>query len=227
MNTFIQKPKNRKVATGQKKMVFQKFLAREDGFSLMELIVTLVIIGSISAIAYGVVLLNARMFGTLSGEISTRWELRKTLNIMREDFLELNPANILSISNGNEIYFKKINGDKVRYSYLNQTLSRRKNSEAWEVLLTNVTTPPFAYFDSNMNPINNKNEIVYIKASLAVNKNGNVRSAEDLFFLRNLTIKQPKIGNDSDDDKDHDHKDDDDDDDNNHQHHHRHRHGED
>ncbi len=218
MNTFIQNAKNRGAVTGQKKMTFQRLPKEEDGFSLMELIVVLVLIGSISAIAYGVVLLNARTFGTLSGEISTRWELRKTLNIMREDFLELNPANILSFSNGNEIYFKKINGDKVRYSYSNQTLSRRKNSEAWEVLLTNVTNSPFAYFDSNMNSTTNKDEIVYIKVSLAVNKNGNVRSAEDLFFLRNLAIKQPKNGNTSEEEEE--------DDDDGH-HHHQHQHGED
>jgi len=104
-------------------MAFNSLKINEKGFSLVEMIVVLIIIGLISSIAYGVILLNAGTFKTLSTEISKRWELRNALRIMRQDFSQIDPANIISFSKSKKgqkkIFFKDINspGSRESFSY--------------------------------------------------------------------------------------------------------------
>ncbi|MCD6376433.1 MAG: hypothetical protein J7L94_12950 [Caldisericaceae bacterium] len=156
---------------------------------MVEMIVVLIIIGLISSIAYGVILLNAGTFKTLSTEISKRWELRNALRIMRQDFSQIDPANIISFSKSKKgqkkIFFKDIDGNRIFYQYNKGTIRRKKNSEKWEVLATELKTSPFVLLDSKLTQAKNKNEIVFIKINLVAEVNGKIRKVEDTFYLRN------------------------------------------
>ncbi len=179
------------------KLKTPNLLTNERGFSLIEMIVVLIIIGTISAIAYGVILVNAKTFGVVSDEIANRWDLRKAMNILRKDFTILDSQNIVSLASGSKLFFKDIDGNKIRYIYDGNKLRRQKNSGTWEVLLKNVKAAPFIYLDEDMNATANKDKLAYIKIRLTVNNSGKQRTAEDLFFVRNRMIEQPLTGSSS------------------------------
>jgi len=193
----------------------------EKGFSLIEVIVVLIIIGTISSIAYGVILLNAGTFKTLSEELSKRWELRKALRIMREDFSQIDPADIIGFSKsskaGKRVFFKNLNGDKIFYKFDNGLLLRRQNSQKWEQLASGLEKPPFSFLNSKLNPTKNKKDIAFIKVNLVVKINSKTKSIEDTFFLRNRTRENVAMKKEKkDDDKDKEKDEDDDKDDNDH-----------
>lgn len=171
------------------KMASNSIKINEKGFSLVEMIVVLIIIGTISSIAYGVILLNAGTFKALSTEISKRWELRNAVRIMRHDFSQIDPANIFgfskSVKGQKKIFFKDIYGNRIFYQYNKGTIRRKKNSEKWEALATELKTPPFLFLDSKLTPTKNKNDIAFIKINLVAEVNGKIRKVEDTFYLRN------------------------------------------
>ncbi len=161
----------------------------EKGFSLIEMIVVLIIIGLISSIAYGVILLNAGTFKTLSTEISKRWELRNAIRIMRQDFSQIDPANIFGFSKNTKaqkkIFFKDIYGNRIFYQFNKGSIRRKKNSEKWEILATGLKIPPFLLLDSKLAPTKNKDDVAFIKIQLIAEVNGKIRKIEDTFYLRN------------------------------------------
>ena len=182
----------------------------EDGFTLIELIAVIIILGVILGIAYGVILLNARTFQYLSDTIVTRWDMRKAMDILRNDLQELDAKNIfgpsLSLHSGSKLYFKDIDGHQVRYRYLNKMLLRKSTGwghghhhgfgfgmfGGWDVLLKNLEKPPFRFLDRDMNVTSNINKLAYIKVTFVVNNNGKAPIyMENLFYLRNTAPLAP------------------------------------
>ncbi|NOX88115.1 MAG: type II secretion system protein [Calditrichaeota bacterium] len=195
-----------------KKEYIAEIYKKERGFSLIELITVIVLIGIISGIAYGVILLNARTFKTLSDQISTRWDVRKALDILREDLQELEPKKIFALSKGKnagkKLFFKNREGDNIRYLLSNKQLKRRFGSKKWDVLLNSVQEAPFEFLDGSMNPTTKKDEIAYIRVKLVVDNGNDKISMSDLFFLRNTATNDSggvKKGKKDDDDDDDDH----------------------
>ncbi len=170
----------------------------ENGFSLIELVVVVTILGMIIGIAYGVILLNAQTFGKLSGTIETRWEMRKAMDIMRKDFQNLDPQKIVGFFSGGHghghghgfgyghghhghgggggvsligskrIYFVNYNGVLIRYVWANHFLLRKEGAKPWHVLLDNVQEPPFLLFDQSMHSATTRDKVKYIGVHLAV-----------------------------------------------------------
>ncbi len=191
---------------------------QEKGFSLIELVVVVTILGMIIGIAYGVILLNARTFGTLSGSIETQWEVRKAMNIMRKDFQNLDPQKIIgfflgggghghgfghghghhwghgggSILSSKRIYFFNNKGILIKYVWVNHFLMRKEGGGPWSVLLNNVEEAPFFLFDQAMNGAASKDKVRYIGVHLAV-LDGNKKKviSDDIFYLRNAPAVAP------------------------------------
>ncbi len=194
-----------------------KIRNKQNGYSLMEVVVVLVIIGIVGAIAYGVVLLNARTFKTVSDKVSNRWEVRKAMDVIRNDLQDLNPKAIFGFGKGKnankKFYFVNNQGQKVRYQFKGNKLLRRVNSGKWEVVLDNVKQSPFEFLDGSMNPTTNSNDIAYIRVNLAVNDMNPGEKLEDVFFLRNrYVINEGGVKEGKEKDEDHE-KDEDEDDD--------------
>ncbi|GEM_PF-3566619 len=186
---------------------------KEKGFSLIELVVVVTILGMIIGIAYGVILLNARTFGKLSNAIETRWEMRKAMNIMRKDFQNLNPQKIIhflpgghgfghghhwgyggggGIVGSKRIYFVNNMGVLIRYAWVNHFLLRKEGAKPWGVLLNNVVEIPFLLLDQEMHNAVTKNKIRYVRVHLAV-LDGNKKKviSNDIFYLRNAPPVAP------------------------------------
>ncbi len=185
---------------------------KEKGFSLVELVVVVTILGMIIGIAYGVILLNARTFGKLSDSIETQWEMRKAMNIMRKDFQNLDPQKIVAFLSGGHghgyghhghgggvaiagskrIYFFNNLGVLIKYVWVNHFLLRKEGGKPWSVLLSNVEEAPFILFDQAMNNAASKDQIKYIGVHLAV-LDGNKKKviSNDMFYLRNAPPVAP------------------------------------
>ncbi len=187
-------------------------LTRESGFSLVELIVVIIILGLVMGIAYGVILLNARTFGYLSDTIVSRWDMRKAMEVVRNDVQELNALSIYSsLQSGNRLYFKTIDGHKILYIYANKKVMRATTGGGWHggghgghhgwgkhyyggwnVLLDNVLKPPFLFLDRDMHTTTDINKLVYIKVQFEVqNKGQNTITLKDVFYLRNTAPLTP------------------------------------
>ena len=180
----------------------------ESGFTLIELVAVIIILGLIMGIAYGVILLNARTFKFLSDNIVSRWDVRKTMDVIRKDVQELNAKNIigptLTPHNGSKLYFKTLDGQKIMYHYNNKMLLRKVVGAGhhigwgvgtlggWDILLKNVLKPPFQFLDRDMNLTNDVNKLSYIKVRFVVDSGGKMPIImENLFYLRNTAPLAP------------------------------------
>ncbi len=170
-------------------MLKTNILKNENGISLIEIVVVLIIIGIVSSIAYGVILMNAGTFRRLSDELTVRWDLRKALQIMRQDFSQIDPDNIFGFSKGKsanfKLFFKDVNGNKIFYTYQNGMLRRRQNTKKSEIIISNLKQTPIELLDSQFTLTKNKKDIAFIRVNLVVEINGKKRSLSDTFFLRN------------------------------------------
>ncbi len=185
-------------------------LKNQGGFSLIELIAVIIILGLVMGIAYGVILLNARTFSYLSDTIVTRWDMRKAMDVLRSDLQELNAIRIYSpLQSGSKLYFTTVDGQRVLYVYANKKLMRSSSGGGhgghghhygwgmhhfggWDILLENLLKEPFQFLDRDMHTTTDVHKLAYIKVRFAVQNEGqNPITLENTFYLRNTAPLTP------------------------------------
>jgi len=156
----------------------------------MELVVSIVVLGILSLVGYGIIVLNARTFNSIKDNTVSHWDIRRAMQILRQDIQEIRPDNIIPPIKGqlsaSELQFKALDG-KVIYWRLNSSdiLQRKVDTQPWMTFLEKVQTAPFSYLDIKGRVTNNKSKVVFIKVDLnTLNANKNV-TLSDKFYVRN------------------------------------------
>jgi prepilin-type N-terminal cleavage/methylation domain-containing protein len=162
------------------------FRENQKGFTLIEIIITIIIIGIVSSVAIGIVSICAESISRVSNSSRGQSDLRMVMRIIRSDFQKIKASKIDSDHMDNdELFFKDIDGNDVNYQLTNSALQRQVNNNSWQTILTNVQQNPFTYLNQNLSSTTNRLNVKFINVSLEVNYNGNVKSLNDRFYLRN------------------------------------------
>jgi len=161
----------------------------ENGFTLLELVITIVIFGIISLFSLGVIAVNARTIVSVRGATTDNWDVRKAMQMLREDVQEIRPQNLFYNNNGNlparRLKFTALDGTVITYRKQGDLFQRRAGSQPWVELLNTMTTNPFSYLDINSNSTNNRNDVVFIQVSIQAAGNVRTITLEDKFYVRN------------------------------------------
>ncbi len=122
-----------------------------EGFTLMELVVVIVIMGILALVVTGITSFSARTFSRVFNSTQVRWELRNAMERLQRDFRRLSPDSLLRIE-PNRVTFYDID-----HQYVDIQLARGELRRNGEVILKNVTnTNIFSYFNQNMQAVTGK-----------------------------------------------------------------------
>jgi len=165
-------------------------LKKQQGFSLLEMVVGISIMGTLMLIAFGTFMLSAQTASRLMTETDLRWEVRKTMELMRNDIQRSSMAHYMEESNGKlsstRLRFTDLSGTFIQYQRLNTQVLRRKNGgNDWSTLLTGVAANSFAYFDADLNSVDERDDTSFIEVTLTVTNNNMTVTLRDRFYVRN------------------------------------------
>ncbi len=177
-----------------------KLTKNQIGFTVMELIVAIVIMGVLAGVGFGVIVLNVRTFNAINQNTVQRWDVRNAMQLLEHDIQMLHPDNLLGGGFGNgqghaygalrnrgkKLYFTDIDGNTVRYRMDNSgNLERRIGSSGWTLILAHLTESPFQYLDIDENLTPNKDDILYIDVVLSQTVTGKNVTISERFYVRN------------------------------------------
>ncbi|MBD3223587.1 MAG: hypothetical protein GF313_02590 [Caldithrix sp.] len=161
----------------------------QQGVTFFELIVYMVVLGVFVTVAYGIMVTQARTINTVFSNTEARWELRKTLSMLRADFQELDSSNLNNIRR-NRINFRDSNNRRIQYRLNGSNFYRKVRGQDWQLLLENVQSRPFVYYDSDMAPVTGnghaaRESVAYIEVNFSIQSNNVSINMSDIFYVRN------------------------------------------
>ncbi len=164
-------------------------ILKENGYTILELVTTITIMGILFSIAFGIIVLHARATATITNSTNARWELRKVMDIIRNDIQKMDPTQIFGLNMGQnagmKLFFRDENGVQIRYMKNGNMLRKSEGGGGWNVLLNDVQQNPFRYLDIDLNETGNADEVRYIEVNLVIETEGITTTLEDMFYVRN------------------------------------------
>ncbi len=160
------------------------------GFTLMELVVSIVVLGVLGIVTYGVIALNANTFKTVQDNTVKRWDARRTMQMLEEDIQMINPDKVSGMPGTNDpvnyLYFTNDDGKLVQYILnANGELKRKEGTGAWSVILDHIDVNPFQFLDQYSNPTHTKADIQYIEVTLSQTIDSKNYTIKKKFYVRN------------------------------------------
>lgn len=159
----------------------KKFFLKKQGFTLFEMVLTISIIGIISLVATGIVVLTTQTNAQIINRSILLIEGRNAINLIRSDLQKIAPDSIWTMK-AKRLYFDDIDGNAIEYRYLNNVLTKN-NSTVAEFLQAN----PFQYFDKDMIKTTDPTELSFIRIRLKLEWKSETVQIEEVVYVRNKT----------------------------------------
>lgn len=125
-----------------------------SGFTLIEIVLTIVLVGILAGVAATIIMQGARAYSTGQSLGEAHQQARFAMDRMAREIRLIRTRTVADITTWNNLmleYFD-INGTRVGFQLAGGNLQRRENGGAWQTLATGITpTPPagnlFTYFN--------------------------------------------------------------------------------
>ena len=162
-------------------------LVNEKGFTLVELVIAISILGVLSVLTYGIIAMNVKTFRTVTDNTVSCWDLRETLNKIKYDLREIDPTRIIGNNklSSDALSFTTIDGHIFRFKVDGDKLVRKYDDGSWKTLIEGLRTEPFIYLDGNLKPTNSRTDLQYINVRLKTIKNDKVQELHEIIYVRN------------------------------------------
>lgn len=163
---------------------------KEAGFTLMELTISIVIMGILTLVGYGVIALNANTFNMVNSNTIQRWDVRKAMQQLKKDCQMIKPELLISVSGGgvktDNLSFRTLSHSTIYYRRnASGVLQKKVGSGSWRDLVDHLTVAPFRFLNSNLTPTGTKADIKFIEVDLnRVVDSDNFQLTEQ-FYVRN------------------------------------------
>lgn len=156
-----------------------KNLKRQGGFTLIEVIVTLVITGIIAVVAVDIIYLQARTYNQVFDRSLLINEARKAVVALRDDVQGIDPSKITSME-ADRLTFQNFNGETIDYYFHAGQLDRNNKK-----LAEYVQTGPFQYLDKDENVTASAADLAFVRVQLNFTYGSNSTQFEELLYVRN------------------------------------------
>ena len=154
-------------------------IKKQNGFSLIELVIAIVITGIFASVIIGIVGQHSQSFAKIFNQSVIMSEGRKAMNRLRIDLQNLSPDSI-SIMHPDLLKFNDINGNTITYNYSQDKLSRND-----KVIANFLQSATFTYLDKSKNETDDSQNLCYIKVNLIFKRNQETFKIEELIYARN------------------------------------------
>ncbi len=152
----------------------------EHGFTLIELVVTFIILGIISTIAIGILDTNTKTYSEVFYRSYLLTEGRNALRVIRNDIQNMN-RETLSILEAGHMKFDDVDGNSIEYELSSASLLR--NSQP---LLNHLSNPDvFVYLDKNQDTTNVAQNVRFIRVNLKLTRNNFEIEMGEKIYVRN------------------------------------------
>jgi len=141
--------------------VIQHKSARQSGFTLIEIIVTIVIIGIIASIAAGIILQGAKSFSAENSRNNLHYQARLAVERMAREVRLIRSQTVGDVQtmNATDLIFCDATGKAIEFQLNGTTLNRRESATCspvawggWNALsASGVTAFNITYYDQNGN----------------------------------------------------------------------------
>jgi len=163
---------------------------RQGGFTLLELVIVISLLGLLSLFTFGLLGLNAQTFNTVMDRTVSRWEPRKAIGLLRNELQGIDQSGLQAIClTGSGAYLRYLNDAGQQITFRKTAAGALQRQEgagaAWNTIITHVRNNPFTFLDENLDPAVTLAGIVYIGVELNVEINEENSEFQALFFLRN------------------------------------------
>jgi competence protein ComGF len=156
-----------------------KFLKSQDGFTLMEAVIVILVVTVLSFIVVDIIYLQVVNFNQVFNRSILMSEWRRALSQLRVDVPEIVPDNIVTMQ-GNRLTFTDLDGKTIDYEYSSNKLKRNGVVTAdW------VQADPFKYLDKNQNITTDSDSLTFVRVTLDFDRNGKTVQMSELLYLRN------------------------------------------
>jgi len=139
-------------------------IKKQNGFSLIELVIAIVITGIFASVIIGIVGQHSQSFAKIFNQSVIMSEGRKAMNRLRIDLQNLSPDS----------------GNTITYNYSQDKLSRND-----KVIANFLQSATFTYLDKSKNETDDSQNLCYIKVNLIFKRNQETFKIEELIYARN------------------------------------------
>ncbi len=159
---------------------FREKLSSENGFTLIELVTVIVIMGVLVGLSIGIIAVSGESVQQVFNQTNSRSELRMAMRVFRNDFQKLSVDSILT-AQSDQLSFYDIDGNYVNYHMVGYNLVRNN-----ENFLNNVRANPFEYLDQDYIQVESAADLIsFIRLNLIIERNGHTKTLTDVFYARN------------------------------------------
>jgi prepilin-type N-terminal cleavage/methylation domain-containing protein len=131
---------------------------QSNGFTLVEIVLTIVLIGIVSGIAAVIIMQGARSASSVKSRVEAHEQARFAIDRMSRELLLIRsraavPVDDIIAMNATTLEYNDITGAHIGFRLNGNTLERYDGS--WQTLSTGITAPGgtlFTYLDANGNP---------------------------------------------------------------------------
>ncbi len=156
-----------------------RILYREDGFTLLELTVSSVVMGIIAVIAFSIIYNQTTTFNTVFNHTVAIGDARKAVKVMRVEFRNLAHGSIQNMTRS-QFSFLNDKNENISYSFLNNEVKRNG-----EVLISGLKMAPFGYLNIDLKNTANKDSVKFVKIILNVAAEKQSHILEENIYVRN------------------------------------------
>ena len=161
----------------------------KNGFTLIELVITITIMGILSLVASGILIIGTDSFIFIcTHSLSTR-EVQDAFNILHDNIINAN-SNSINTARNNRFYFINMNGDEVQFQYdrRNGYLRYRVvGQNDWHEILKNIQRNKFSfsYYTSNGSYWNNSEALKRVSIEVTLDLPDGNASYQKNIYIRN------------------------------------------
>jgi prepilin-type N-terminal cleavage/methylation domain-containing protein len=160
---------------------FLEKIKKQNGLTIIEMIVTISIIGVIAVVATGIIHVSTQTYVRIVERSIVMVEGRNVMQKIRSDLQKLAPDSILTMKK-KRLEFVDIDGNAIDYNYTKKGLKRNK------VIITKfLQNKPFQYYDKDMAKAKDPAELRFIRVTLSLQWKSETVQIEELVYVRNKT----------------------------------------
>jgi prepilin-type N-terminal cleavage/methylation domain-containing protein len=157
-------------------------MKKQNGFTLIELAMVIVIIGIIAAMASSMISQGFEAYFTGKNVMDADWQGRLALERMARDIREIRSAGDISTMTASQLTFVDLSGNTITYQLSGTNLMRNS-----QILANGIQSMTLSYFDANGSTTASASAVRYISISLNVTQNNTNITVATAVYARDLT----------------------------------------